>query len=190
MLIIINGASGAGKTFLLKNLNYIKSPKFVPLKKYTTRSPRDFEKDSDPVDLIFNCDKNYISQLEYSYEYKNEYYGVSKKELQDIISCNEIPVLIIRSFKVIERIKMDFKDVCVFFIIGATSETLKNKLTTQQRASKDIALADLGFHLITEEYIKYISLVDFCIINSLYDKELYLNQFITFTREKLKSKDI
>lgn len=186
MVIIINGAPGAGKTFLLKNLHTFEDYKFVPLKKYTTRYPRSFEKGSVSVELRYGSDKSFIDNLEYHYEYNGKSYGIDKCEIQKIIDQNEIPVIIIRSFDIIKRIKNDFQNVYVFFIVGATGDTLQKRLIQQGRAQKEIHAADLGFSSITDDYIDNISVVDHCIINSLYDPNLYFKQFLAFVQTNIE----
>ena len=180
MIIIITGAPGAGKTFLLENLMNLKEYNFVPLKKYTTRYPRFFEKNKEPIDLRYGCDEKLIKNLEYNYEAKGKSYGIDKNEIVDLITHNKIPVVIIRSFEIIKRIKSDFENVRVFFIVGATGETLRKRLLRQGRSHKEISVSDFNFKVMTKDYIDNISVIDRCIINSLYDPELYLEQFIKF----------
>lgn len=189
MIVIINGAPGAGKTFLLKNLHRFQDCKFVPLKKYTTRFPRNFEKHSDSIDLRYGFDKNYIENLEYHYDFNGKSYGIDKNEIQRIIDRSEVPVIIIRSFDIIKRIKNDFQDVCVFYIVGATGDTLQKRLLQQGRAQKDILVADSGVRKITDDYINNFPVIDHCIINSLYDEEIYFKQFLAFTQAKHRLKE-
>ncbi len=186
MIVIINGAPGAGKTFLLENLENICEQKFVPVKKYTTRFPRNFEKNQETIDLRYGCEKEFIEQLDYNYVAKGKSYGIDKNEIESIVDSNKIPVMIIRSFETIRKIKEDFEDVCVIFIIGGTGKTLNEKLEEQGRAQKEIALSDSNFRAITNDYIENIDYIDYCIINSLYDKDLYLKQFTAITQGKLK----
>lgn len=185
MVIIINGAPGAGKTFLLKSLYKFDDYKFVPVKKYTTRYPRNFEKGTVSIDLRYGYDKQFIDNLEYHYDVNGKSYGIDKNEIQGMVDRNEIPVIIIRSFDIIKRIKDDFDNVCVFFIIGATGDTLQKRLIQQGRAQKDILVADSVFRSITNDYINHFSVIDHCIINSLYDQDIYFKQFLAFVQTQI-----
>lgn len=180
MIIIINGASGAGKTFLLSKLHILDGYNFVPLKKYTTRSRRVFEDAPMSVDLVYDCDEAYIKSLAYNYSYKGELYGISQEEILNEIERGNIPVIIVRSFELIHKIKQELDDVKVLFIVGATGDNLKQKLALQGRPEKDINVSDAGVDIITREYIENIDDVDHCIINSLYDEKLYLKQFLKY----------
>lgn len=178
MVVLVNGASGAGKTFLLQRLGELAGHRFVPVKKQTTRSPRKFEADAESPDLIFNCDANQIKSLEYSYSYKNQLYGIDAEEVRRILSCNLIPVIIVRSFDVIRELKKDFKDVRALFIVGPTGEKLDQQLLSQGRSQNDIKAARNSVKKILGEYIENMDVIDRCILNCLYDEDTYIRQFM------------
>lgn len=180
MIILINGASGAGKTFLLERLTVLKGHDFVPLKKYTTRSERKFEKSGVSADLVYNCTKVQIDSLPYNYPYKNELYGINADEILKIIANGHIPVIIVRSFKTIRRIKEDFDNVKAFFIVGAQGETLKQKLLSQGRSADDIEASQKGADEIIHECMENVDLIDHYILNCLYDEESYIKQFMKY----------
>ena len=56
-LIIVAGASGAGKTFMLLQLSGYRDD-IIAIKKYTTRSARKGEPKEESIDLKFNCKPN------------------------------------------------------------------------------------------------------------------------------------
>lgn len=178
MIILINGASGSGKTYLLEHLHMLDDYKFVPLKKYTTRSRREFEINQNSVDLIYDCEPEYIQTLKYKYSYKGEQYGINQNEIIDEIDNGNIPVIIVRSFDIIRVIKKSFSDVKSLFIIGASGETLKQQLMQQGRHVEDISDSDTEIARVINEYMENIDVVDNFIVNSLYNKELYLAQFL------------
>lgn len=94
--------------------------------------------------------------------------------------------MIVRSFETIHRIKQDFENVKVVFIVGGTGETLKQKLLAQGRHEADIDSSDIGVSGILHEYVENIDEVDHIIINYLYDEELYLKQFLLLIGEEDK----
>lgn len=180
MLIIINGASGAGKTFLLENLHKLKNDKLIAIKKYTTRNVRSFEDISHSVDLIYNCEKNDINSLDYHYTYNQHLYGIDKNEIIKELEKGNIPVIIIRSFETIKRIRQDFPNTKVLFVIGATGETLEHKLNLQGRTCDECAMLRETHCDIFKDYLANIDIINGCIINCLYDENLLLKQFEHF----------
>ena len=88
LLIIISSPSGAGKTSVCKKIiNYDQKIKLSV--SYTTRAPRDNE--TNGVDYFFISNDNFnklkINQnlLEYASVFNN-YYGTSKKNVEDLLS--------------------------------------------------------------------------------------------------------
>lgn len=182
MIVIINGASGAGKTFLLNHLSELPTKYFVPIKKYTTRDIRSFEDFESSADLVFNQSEDFIKKLNYKYRYDEHLYGIDKSELKNALNKGEIPVVIVRDFEVIRQIKSDFVDTKVLFIIGANGETLISQLSKQGRSEDECSSLFEKHNSIVQDYMLNIDVVDGCIINYLYDKDLYLKQFIEFTK--------
>lgn len=180
MLIIINGASGAGKTFLLENLHKIHNLNLTPIKKYTTRSTRSFENENCSVDLVYDCAENVINNLEYHYVYNENLYGIDKNEIEEEIQKGHVPVIIIRSFEIIKKLQEDFLDTRVLFIVGATGETLKRQLNIQGRSEDECLMLQCTHFDMVKDYITNIDMIDGCIINCLYNEELFLKQFEHF----------
>lgn len=180
MIIIVNGNSGAGKTYLLQQLRKEKNSDFVPLKKYTTRCVRSFEQNEDSVDLIYGCKKDDILNFEYNYPYKGEHYAIDKDKLTEVLKKGKVPVLIVRSFDIIKKIKNDFKDVLVLFMLGETGENLNNILENQGRNQNEIGDTDEGLKNILNEFVLSIDLVDHTLINNLYDRDLLMKQFFHY----------
>lgn len=165
--IILAGASGAGKTFLLEQLSVIDSRLEVIVKK-TTRSPRPYE---DNVRLrtldLFNQDA-----------------------ISDSISRGKYPVVIIRDCETIYQIKQDYPTSVVIYIqSGLSGNDLKLKLQQQNR--DDIEIKDRMERLQKDfdEYVKYIYLFDHVVIN-YYDPESLVNQTRSVLRSALDSERI
>lgn len=178
MIVIINGAPCAGKTFLLSKLHKVNHRTFTPIRKLTTRERRSFETEENPIDLRYGCTKEEIEACTYTYWYNHAMYGIKKKELERELEKGNVPVIIIRDFQLIERIKQEFDDVRVLFVVGATGCDLQTRLKKQGRNDDSILERQRE---ITEEFSKYIRLVDHCIINYFYDEGLYLHQFKELT---------
>lgn len=186
MIIIVNGNSGSGKTYLLQQLKEETDCDFVPFKKHTTRGVRDYEKKQDQVDLIYNCSKEHISSFKYNYTYKGEQYAVDEKELIKTLEQGKVPVLSVRSFDIIRKIKNDFEDVLVLFILGQAGKSLNAILKKQGRKKQEIGDTDEGLINILNEMVENIDLVDHTLNNSLYDRDLLIRQFFHYACLKRK----
>src|SRR6185436_6324039 len=110
-LIIVAGASGAGKSFLLQQMNEIDS-NIVPIKKLSTRNPRPYEaKPGSEVDLIFNCTTDEIKRkCQYIYKYEKETYGIRKSEIDSALSHGKMPFVIVRDCQEILELKKDYEN--------------------------------------------------------------------------------
>ena len=118
-----------------------------------------------------------IKRLKYSYSHKGKFYGIDSKELDETLNNGNIPVIIVRSFKIIQQLKNDYKDVKVIFIIGGTGEDLAERLKQQGRSPVEIENTTADLIDIIHDYSNNIDLVDYYIINSLYDKKILVDQF-------------
>jgi guanylate kinase len=127
-LIIVSGASGAGKTFLLESLQECERS-VTPLKKLTTRPPRSTEPQECSLDLCFNCSREEVIKCDYTYRYCGHVYGVRKSDIDAVLRSDQCPVVIVASCSTIERIKRDYKDALVLYVQNVLSgEDLKREL--------------------------------------------------------------
>lgn len=166
-VLLVAGASGAGKSFLLEHVR-VSDSRLFPIKKLTTRDPRDYETErpEDALDLEFSKDLTTVRTCEYRYKYASEWYGIEKSKIDQALRSGYSPVLIVRSSAVIRRIKNDYPDALVLYLQSALSgEDLKKKLAKQGREDIEIEermrrLSD-DFH----DYVKHLHLYDYVIIN-------------------------
>src|SRR5258706_16272094 len=91
-LIIMAGASGAGKSFLLQQISEI-DDNIVPIKKLSTRSARDYEKEEfSGGDLVFDCSVATIKEKgQFRYKYEKETYGIRKSDIDSSFAKRKIP---------------------------------------------------------------------------------------------------
>ena len=177
MIVVINGLSGAGKTFLLEKLCCEKNHNFLPIKKYTTRNKRCYEKTCESVDLVFNCTESQTKSFKYNYMYKNEWYGIDKAELESALEKGLIPVVIIRSFETIREIKKDFDDVRVIFLIGESGQDLQKILKKQGRNLSEYDDEKNDLSKMVDDYTNNVDIINNCILNYLYDEKFLMRQF-------------
>jgi guanylate kinase len=165
-LIILNGASGAGKTFSMEEMPKVDA-KIVPIMKYTTRGPRSFENESSPIDLIFNYCPKKIEALKYKYEYVGHQYGIDLSQIECALSKGKIPIVIVRNYEVIIELKRDFPSALTFYIHSAyTGEELKKILTAQGRQDIDINERRQRERENFNDYMKYLR-------RELFDHHIY-----------------
>lgn len=190
-LIIVAGASGAGKSFLLEHLSFI-NPRIEVITKKTTRPPRPYEVDNKRtiLDLKLECSFEEVDCCDFKYAYSSYCYGVEKKDIDNSLKNQKNPVLIIRDCETIHDIKLYYPDALVIYIqSGLSGEDLKEKLLSQQRDDIEITDRMSRIRKDFEEYVNYIYLFDHVIIN-FYDNESLLSQARSILRKKLSQPKI
>lgn len=127
-LIVVAGASGAGKTFMLSQLTNYRSD-IIPIKKITTRKPRKNEPIEESIDLKFAQDVNKIKRCAYTYHYCGNYYGIKKEEIDSILKIDKNPIVIVANCNTITKIKQDYHDALILYVnSGLSGEDLKSQL--------------------------------------------------------------
>lgn len=183
MILIVAGASGAGKSFLLEHLNMLEK-KLIPIRKMTTRDKRPYEKNNSQYkyyDLNFDMTREDVISCDYVYHYGNDIYGINKSDIIKEIDKGLSPVVIIRDCETIKVLKNDFKDVYVLYLQSVLSgDDLNKKL--RQLGRDDIDLADRMKRIEYDfkQYVKYNYLFDHVLINN-FDKDDLIGQ----AREKI-----
>lgn len=127
-LIVVVGASGAGKTFMLSQLANYRAD-IIPIKKYTTRGSRKDEPDEESIDLKFNQDVNRIKKCNYTYRYCGNSYGIKKDEIDNVLRTDKNPIVIVASCNTVSKIKKDYRDALILYVnSGISGEDLKKQL--------------------------------------------------------------
>lgn len=127
-LIVVAGASGAGKTFMLTQLaNY--RDDIIPIKKYTTRSARICEPEEETIDLRLKQETKEVKKCKYTYHYCGKFYGIKKEDIDIVLKKNRNPIVIVANCNTIDKIKRDYSDALFFYVHSALSgEDLKEQL--------------------------------------------------------------
>lgn len=175
--VIVAGASGAGKSFLLEQLGIL-DPRVVPIKKLTTRTPRPYEatEGKEHFDLDFSHPLRDVQTCDYRYFYGSDWYGIRRTDIELALSRGLFPVTIVRNADAILTIKRDFPSALVLYLQSALSgDDLRRRLAQQGRDDLDInermrRLED-DFH----DYVGHLELFDYVLIN-YYDRQSLLEQ--------------
>ncbi len=127
-LIIVAGASGAGKTFMLFQLSKYRND-IISIRKYTTRGPRKNESSDETLDLHLNCDDRDIRKCDYTYQYCNNSYGIKKSDIEKVLKLGKNPMVIVANCNAISKIKIDYPTALVLYVQSALSgNDLQSKL--------------------------------------------------------------
>lgn len=174
-LIIITGASGAGKTFVLSQLQNYRDD-FIPVRKLTTRPSRPNESQEESVDLKFNCSTDEIRKCQYTYPYCNHYYGFKKRAVNEILQQGKNPIVIVANCKVIVKIKKDYPNALVIYVqSGLSGADLKEQML-KYRDPLDVEERMQRQKKTLNEYVQYLNrkLFDYYMVN--YYDDTFLQQ--------------
>lgn len=165
-LVIISGPSGSGKTSICNLLT--KNPEIKKSVSYTTRKPRDGERDG--IEYCF-IEKSEFEKLvdenkfiEYA-EYCGYLYGTSALTIKEAIDNEEILILAI-DVKGAVQIMDKMPEAISIFITAPDDETLKLRLKT--RLTDDVSAIDKRF-IVAREEMEYSKYYDYCVINDRLD---------------------
>jgi len=182
-LIIVAGASGAGKSFLLQNMRRLEQ-ELSPVKKLTTRRPRPYETEDlqRDLDLKFGCTLDEVTRCDYVYRYGDNWYGTPKINVDKVLAADQNPCLIVRSCETIRKIKKDYPQALVLYVqSGLSGVDLERQLKEQGRHPDDI---DERMRRLRQDYFDYcnhIELFDYVLIN-YFDPDSLVNQMMAVMR--------
>ena len=139
LLIIISSPSGAGKTSVCKKI--INQDKKIKLSiSHTTREPRDNE--IDGVDYFFISSKKFNGKildksfLEYANVFGN-YYGTSKKKVEEILSENFDVLFDIDWQGAAQILNSNLAKIVTIFLIPPSKEVVLERLKKRSKATGD-----------------------------------------------------
>ncbi|MEE1170825.1 MAG: hypothetical protein U0K87_00555 [Ruminococcus sp.] len=165
-LIIVAGASGAGKTFMLSELSKYRND-IVPIKKYTTRGPRKNEPKYETIDLHLSCTSSKIKECDYTYHFNGHTYGIKKSEINIHLHNNKNPIVIVANCNTISKMKKDYPNAIIMFVhSGLSGEDLKEQLL-KYNDPLDVSERMKRHHNSYNEYLRHISqnLFDYVLVN-------------------------
>jgi guanylate kinase len=140
-LFLVDGAAGTGKSDLVE---YVRTTRNCGvLIKATTRQLRNYERvERVPLDLAFYSREAFIARhLDYTYEYRDEYYGFNRSDLVDLLSKFQNVFAIIRSIPVMRQLQVDFSDYRVVTVyVRADATSVEERLRQQCRSEADIQM--------------------------------------------------
>jgi guanylate kinase len=169
-IFLIDGASGVGKSDLLRWVNDNHAHKSAYVEKTTTREKRPYEA-NDPdilLDLKFVSESEFAQDsFDYMYTYGGSHYGLNKKDILDAIRINDNVFIVVRSTTIIQRICSDFSFMTVVPIFVYTdgaqlTKRLKQKGFTDEQIDIRIKRSEIAMR----EYYTHPELYREVIINN------------------------
>lgn len=186
-LIIVGGASGAGKSYFIEQAQ--KYGKVIAIKKKSTRKPRIYEEmDKDTFfDICGGYDLAEVKKCDYYYKYIDNYYGFNKKDIDDIINKGFSPIVIVKSSSVFAQLKLDYNAIGVYIVSALSGGDLVEILLIQGRDDIEISERMQRVRQDIKEYSENIlePLYDYILINC-YDETLDIQIDKIFRKEKVK----
>jgi guanylate kinase len=175
-LFLVDGASGVGKSDLIKWVMDNNAYNVGYLRKATTRKERDYEKD-DPnilLDLDFvNDDEFNDREFDYIYTYGGSRYGFSARTLTNELMKYDNVIAIIRNNQLIQRIANDYSIINVVptFIYTDRSELI-DRLEKQHLSEAMIRFRLERSELALREYYAHPEVYREILINNS-DKNVF-----------------
>ena len=161
-LFIISGPSGAGEDSVIDGLE-----KDLPIERVvttTTREKRKGELDGKPYYFISKKEfekgiaKNNF--FEYAREYNNQFYGVTKKEIQRVVKSDKIGIWKIE-YKGVITVKKLMPKVIAIFITVSSLEILKQRLL-KRGADEKFIQERMDY---TKKWLKHKNIYDYEVVN-------------------------
>lgn len=126
-LIVVAGASGAGKTYTGSHLiNYRND--IIPVKKYATRNLRKNEPSEESIDLKFGRNISEIKECKYIYQYGEYYYGIKREEIDNVLRKDKNPLVFVNNSNLVSKMKQDYYDALILYVMGINGEESKQQL--------------------------------------------------------------
>ncbi|MEA2097572.1 MAG: guanylate kinase [Patescibacteria group bacterium] len=161
-LFIISGPSGAGEDSIIEELK-----KILPIERVVTTTTREKRSDvfaEDPYYFISKKEfKKGIAEnrfFEYAQEYNNQFYGVTKKEIERVIKSDKIGIWKIE-YKGVMTIKKIMPEIVAILITTESLEILKQRIL-KRGASEEFAEERMAY---TKEWLKHKGIYDYEVVN-------------------------
>ena len=152
-LVVIVGGTGAGKSFILSKIADINKEyndgsdstkpvtdyPYCVIKKYTTRSPRVNEAQGS-TDLYCNASSEDFEKCgKFVYTYGSHCYGIDCGEIDNKLTNNQSPIVIVRDFRIVELLKQRYSCVVdIYCKSGLGKDDLKSVLKNNGASPDEI----------------------------------------------------
>lgn len=181
-LFILSGPSGAGEDSVIEGLK-----KHLPIERVitsTTREPRSGESQGNPYYFLSNQEfQEKIAareMVEYAQEYNNNYYGVTRTEIERVLQSGCVGIWKIEWKGVITAKKL-YPNICAIFLMTENLEILEQRIRRRDPNISEEYVQDRMNY--TKEWLKHEDIYDYTVIN----KENHLEETINEVRDIIQN---
>lgn len=185
-LIIVDGASGTGKSDMISYFVHKPGLRAAIIKKYTTREKRQEEERSVYSDLFFppltfsDFSDRILPNPDYRhYRYGSDktgknLYAVSLSEIRAALSKADIAFLIMRDKASIQAIKDSLPEIeCISVFLYTDRERVVDRLKAENYSQSDIDFRLSRLPAAWSDYVRTSSFYDYVIVNNSSQPEFY-----------------
>lgn len=183
-IFIISGPSGAGEDSIIEKLKERLNIERIITS--TTRAMRAGESGGNPYYFISSAEfqekirKNEF--LEYAKEYNDNFYGVTKEEIERIKKSGKIGIWKIE-YKGVMSAKKIFPGIVAIFVNTETLEVLEDRIRRRGGVTEDYIKERINY---TKEWLRHKDIYDYTVIN----KENELMQAVREVEDIIKKETI
>lgn len=167
-LFLIDGASGTGKSDLIKFVNdYNNNVSYI--QKYTTRKSRQYERESDTkLDLLHISEEEFYNHnFDYFYRYGGNKYGFYEQSIKNEFKEVDNVFIIVRDVETIKNLKNSFNHINVVSIFIYTDrDMIVDRLKKDSHTKEDIQLRIERLEISYRSYLENPAFYDEVLINS------------------------
>ena len=161
-LFIISGPSGAGEDSIIEGLK-----KILPIERVITTTTREKRSNIFAKDPYYFISKEEFKKgiaenrfFEYAREYNNQFYGVTKKEIERVINCDKIGIWKIE-YKGVMTMKKMMPEIIAILITTESLEVLKQRILSRGASEKFVEER----MIYTKEWLKHKDIYDYEVVN-------------------------
>lgn len=161
-LFIISGPSGVGEDSVIEGLK-----KFLPIERVITTTMRKKRSDVFAEDPYYFISKKEFEKgisenrfFEYAQEYNNQFYGVTKEEIQRVIKSGRIGIWKIE-YKGVITMKKIMPEVVAILITTPSLEVMRQRLL-KRGESEEFVRQRMDY---TKEWLKHKDIYDYEVVN-------------------------
>ena len=161
-LFIISGPSGAGEDSIIEGLK-----KILPIERVITTTTREKRSNIFAEDPYYFISKEEFKKgiaenrfFEYAREYNDQFYGVTKKEIERVINCDKIGIWKIE-YKGVMTMKKMMPEIIAILITTESLEVLKQRILSRGASEKFVEER----MIYTKEWLKHKDIYDYEVVN-------------------------
>ena len=161
-LFIISGPSGAGEDSIIEGLK-----KILPIERVITTTTREKRSNIFAKDPYYFISKEEFKKgiaenrfFEYAREYNDQFYGVTKKEIERVINCDKIGIWKIE-YKGVMTMKKMMPEIIAILITTESLEVLKQRILSRGASKKFVEER----MIYTKEWLKHKDIYDYEVVN-------------------------